>query len=497
MKKLILVSIAFLTSAMISDAADAGNAAYVQEATVCPAAAGPVPPTFSAQECEQLPYWQIDPQGLEIWVRAVVDVSDALVSSDRPLGLFVSAKASSEAYLNGVRLGANGTPAASRNEEAPGRMDAVFYAPRETVRAGENEIILRMSSQHGFLTFRYPVHWIAIADYGSPTAFLLNEYWPSLIPFGALILGAIYFITMAATDKRRLNTTLLILVSLFAAAQLFVEIYRGLSPYLYPVHEWRMILIVLFSLGFALCLLAYVFTKFLRTPWLFAFASGITIAPIVLAPGYDGKAGFTVFSAALIGAIVSGYATFRKMPQARLHFAVLALFAASILIFEAQFLNVIFFYEVTALLLTLFVAQAMTASKERKLLEDERARSRQLELSLERANQSHSDQHITVASAGKLEIIRIEDIAHCKGAGDYVEITLYDGRELLYGGSLSQLEQELPPTFLRVHRSYLVNTNFVQSLKRENNGVGRLILNNGGEVPVSRRIMPKVRSAFQ
>ena len=62
--------------------------------------------------------------------------------------------------------------------------------------------------------------------------------------------------------------------------------------------------------------------------------------------------------------------------------------------------------------------------------------------------------------------------------------------------ALAGLEAELPETFLRVHRSHIVNTAFVSALERDTGGVGRLTLSQGQEVPVSRRIMPKVRTAL-
>jgi DNA-binding LytR/AlgR family response regulator len=70
------------------------------------------------------------------------------------------------------------------------------------------------------------------------------------------------------------------------------------------------------------------------------------------------------------------------------------------------------------------------------------------------------------------------------------------GQTALYTGSLSGLEASLPPTFLRVHRSHIVNTSYVSALERDASGVGRLILSNGMDVPISRRILPKVRSAL-
>nr|WP_196139578.1 LytTR family DNA-binding domain-containing protein [Aliikangiella sp. G2MR2-5] len=86
------------------------------------------------------------------------------------------------------------------------------------------------------------------------------------------------------------------------------------------------------------------------------------------------------------------------------------------------------------------------------------------------------------------------DIFYCKASGDYVELYLKDKQMKLFSGSLKKLESELPSTFLRVHRSYLVNLDQVQSLISEAGG-GNLIMSNDEQVPVSRRLMPSVRSA--
>lgn len=470
----------------------------VDEIMLCPAAGEANPPVFDSAQCETAPFWQVDPQGREIWLRAVVDAPDEMISSGTPLGVFVSGKASSEVYLNGRLLGRNGVPAATKDREVPGRMDAVFFAPPDLVRTGENEIVIRLSSHHGFLRFGYPMHWIAFGDYANPTSLIFKEYWPSLIPLGVLIAGGLYFAAASFSGGFRPGVSMLALVSFFAASQLFVEIYRGLHSYPYPAHEWRMILIVLFSLGFGLCLLAHVSAKFLKSRALYGLLAGaaVTLAAVMIIVSYDGKAGLAMLTPAVIGVAISVYAAIQREPQARLYGVALALFAATVFAFPNTFLDALFFYEVAALLLVLFIAQALALTRERKQHEDEQTRSKKLALALERAEQGQAAQTIKVNSAGKLDIISVDDIAHCKGAGDYVEVCLRDGREILHSGSLTQLETSLPETFLRVHRSYLVNTRFVLSLVRESSGTGRLLLTTKAEVPVSRRIMPKVRSAL-
>jgi hypothetical protein len=74
--------------------------------------------------------------------------------------------------------------------------------------------------------------------------------------------------------------------------------------------------------------------------------------------------------------------------------------------------------------------------------------------------------------------VRSDDL---KAAGDYVGV---------------HYEASLPAAFLRVHRSHIVNTSFVSALERDASGVGRRILPNGLDLPMSRRILPKVRSAL-
>ena len=83
-----------------------------------------------------------------------------------------------------------------------------------------------------------------------------------------------------------------------------------------------------------------------------------------------------------------------------------------------------------------------------------------------------------------------------QGAGGYSEIHLLGGRTILHSVSLNELEELLPAIFLRVHRSHLINVMFVESLTRDSSGTGSLILKDDVSVPVSRRIMPKVREAL-
>jgi len=119
---------------------------------VCPADAGKNGlPDFDEKSCHKVAPGEIDPQGRMIWVRAHVVLPEAMLTDPRPLGLSVYGKGAREVYLNGRYLGAEGRPAAAKADETAGRMDSAFHVPRELVRSGRNEVVLRMSDHHGFL----------------------------------------------------------------------------------------------------------------------------------------------------------------------------------------------------------------------------------------------------------------------------------------------------------------------------------------------------------
>ena len=62
--------------------------------------------------------------------------------------------------------------------------------------------------------------------------------------------------------------------------------------------------------------------------------------------------------------------------------------------------------------------------------------------------------------------------------------------------TLKSLEDELPSTFIRVHRSYIVNINFIHHLSRDVTSNLLLTLKNGATLPVSQTYMHHVRTTL-
>jgi len=104
-------------------------------------------------------------------------------------------------------------------------------------------------------------------------------------------------------------------------------------------------------------------------------------------------------------------------------------------------------------------------------------------------------EHIQINSSGKMERVAINDILYCQASGDYVELHLISNRQLLFSGSLKKLAELMPANFIKVHRSYLVNLDCIRALKSDS-GNGQLILTNDNTIPVSRRMMPRVRETI-
>lgn len=459
-----------------------------------------VPADFSATDCRSLRFWAVDTQNTSLWLKASVTIPRALLDQRAPLGLFVSGKAASTVWLNGRRLGSNGRPGFDAINESPGWMDAVIPIPDALLKEGANEIVLQLSGHYGFIHLDSPMHELAIGVYADPADQILRSYWPSLITFGVFLLGVLYFGISAWRGRDRAGSLLLCLTSMFAAGQLLAEVSRGLFPYRYPMHDLRLLLIVLFALGFGLCLSALVIRRFgpPRPVSILAAIALVTLIAVAMVDGYDVKATAALLCPVLFCAVGTAFWSWRRKPGAIAYCTALVLFGALSFFLGGQFLDVVFFYLVAALLLFLFAQQASALATEQTLRIALSSRAKQLQAALDQAQAriQPQSQKIRIIDTGRIELVSSDQITHCNGAGDYVEMHFADGSKRLHNGSLNEMEAELPPAFVRVHRSHIVNTAFVESLQREPSGVGSLCITTGELVPVSRRIMPMVRRTF-
>ena len=84
--------------------------------------------------------------------------------------------------------------------------------------------------------------------------------------------------------------------------------------------------------------------------------------------------------------------------------------------------------------------------------------------------------------------VTVGEILAARGAGNFVEFALEDGRRPLTRASLAAVESALGPSgFVRTHRSWLVNAARVRALTAAGSGDFRLDLGCGLTAPLSRR----------
>lgn len=83
-----------------------------------------------------------------------------------------------------------------------------------------------------------------------------------------------------------------------------------------------------------------------------------------------------------------------------------------------------------------------------------------------------------------IDVRPVESIIHVKGEGNYTQVTFDKGGDILMSRTIGDYEDVLPPaTFLRVHRSHIINIHHVRKIIRGK--VMRVLLSNGEEVEVS------------
>jgi large-conductance mechanosensitive channel len=460
-------------------------------------------PTFTEKECRQSPLFNVDPQNVEIWLRANITVTDAYLKRKQPSAIFVFAKMSSEVFLNGEQLGSNGTPNYLKEEEFSGDMDAKFYIPPKLIKRGANEVIIHASSHHGLLTLSRPIHFIGISEYGQTSAFFKRDLLILLSLLGAMLLGCIYLITLVFSAEDKETPVLILLMLAAASGQLFTEVSRVIFNYSYPLHDVRLIAIVVLSLIFGFNFLLFALKKFAHGKkkfWL-ALVVPLTLWLSFMMPGFDGKSAIAILVPALFSVIVSGLCCWKVRSRESIsYFTAYSIFCLTIVLTFGKFNSMYFYYIVTAMMTFLVVKMVHQSVKDKKLKKEEEQQLVKLQLKIDQIAQQKSPTTIQLSSAGKIEIIPVNDIVYCKAAGDYVEIFLTNQSQLLFSGTLKSIGEQLPSTFLKVHRSYIVNLDEVMSVTSSKNGTassGMLAFKSGDEIPVSRRILPHVRGVIK
>ncbi|RAJ28828.1 LytR/AlgR family response regulator transcription factor [Pedobacter cryoconitis] len=94
--------------------------------------------------------------------------------------------------------------------------------------------------------------------------------------------------------------------------------------------------------------------------------------------------------------------------------------------------------------------------------------------------------YLAVKKAGITRLIAIKDVLYIKGAGIYSELYLQDGKQELHDKSMEMLEQLLPGSFERIHKSYLISLDQAEKIIIRPGSSYSLLLKNGEILPIGR-----------
>ena len=106
-------------------------------------------------------------------------------------------------------------------------------------------------------------------------------------------------------------------------------------------------------------------------------------------------------------------------------------------------------------------------------------------------------ERFTVRSRNRIYFVDAADVQWIESEGDYV--ALHDGEEThLVRKTMKELENRLDPDhFLRVHRSYIVNTEYIEELRPLDHGTYRLIMAVGTPLKTSRGYSDNVEALIE
>jgi two-component system LytT family response regulator len=93
---------------------------------------------------------------------------------------------------------------------------------------------------------------------------------------------------------------------------------------------------------------------------------------------------------------------------------------------------------------------------------------------------------LLVKSRGRIYFLRADDIQHIEAAGNYVSLYAA-GTEHLIRNTLNSIEKQLDPEkFVRIHRSTIVNIEFIRELQPQSSGEYILLMADGQRLTLSR-----------
>src|ERR1035437_4563 len=101
------------------------------------------------------------------------------------------------------------------------------------------------------------------------------------------------------------------------------------------------------------------------------------------------------------------------------------------------------------------------------------------------------DNMLALRVGSRINFISFDDIIYCKADGRYTHVILKNGGSFMTARILKSFENKLPcDLFLRIHKSYIINLNYIINYDRNTNVF--LIFGTSTKLGVSKRRKKRV-----
>jgi two-component system LytT family response regulator len=102
-------------------------------------------------------------------------------------------------------------------------------------------------------------------------------------------------------------------------------------------------------------------------------------------------------------------------------------------------------------------------------------------------------QQLILPTLQGFDVVKTEDILRLQADGNFTQVYLVDGSKKMVCRFLKHFDDLLEKPFVRVHRSHIINTNFVKSYHKN----GEIVLKDGAEIEISTTFKDQFLALFK
>ena len=98
---------------------------------------------------------------------------------------------------------------------------------------------------------------------------------------------------------------------------------------------------------------------------------------------------------------------------------------------------------------------------------------------------STDQQQLVLPTLEGFDVVTVKEVVRLKGNGNFTNVYATDGKDFMVCRFLKHFEDILPKQFVRIHKSHIVNTQFIKSYHKGSGGFVTLLNNTEVEVSAS------------